>query len=1082
MATIEQLNEGIRRAAAANDANAVRVLGTELRRMQAESAQASPAAQEFYREKPPGEITPIEFKGRAPEQVDLRVGDISAPPELAAELLKLKSPDAGFITESNVAAMQGTMKGATVRDVLNREIASGGISPSETLDPQQFPVLAPLLEQYKQEMEPSILGAMARGAVSQVGPVLGGLAGGAAGSILGGVGGIAGGLGGAVAGGQIQGAIEEKVRTPEEANAARAQAAFDEARARKSRAIGEFAPQLLTGRPSVSTIRSAMEGNTRAITEVAIGSILGAGIPLATGGGVERAVLGGIGGAALQPRDFVARGFQKPLRTERAAQTSAGNIVKEYVAQTGEAPEAVAEKIGRIPRELSSRGVTPLTSELSGNEGLISLGNALSNMNVGLRNVRSRSRAAVSKNIGDALRQSGATFDDTEQFFRQRNEQLFADAQAAYESFMKAGDQDALGILQTAFSEQKSLLDAASGKVASQEGLFDAAKEALEKARVKIASRTGQKDVSSNIVKEVFNDEKLKEKALVDDAYAPVNVSNLKSDAANTLKAAIKAKGPEGAGLFGNVPPLVSKVLSELKPKKAISIEATPEWLKGVSDESFQNLPESIRKVLSNPNLVDANDAKRVTVQDLRSGISAANGSIGASNDSNEIRILKILKEGFEKDIDALGEISSQVAAANSLYRAYKLKYGGAVGDAIEYGKLPDSRTLDAYMAKPTEFQQVLRSALKERPEAMQAVEDWIINDLANSVGENATPQRFNSWLNKRQVEGWLKVFPEVMPSVQAYASEVSKATEGLSAAQMAMRASKEQMKQVAVSPMAKEQAKIAKEAAKRRATLEIENTKKAISESAATRVLGQSAVNAIDEVMSKGNPARSAQELVKIAATDKTGKASEGLKNAMYEYMQKQFSRYGEVVSTLEDTSAKLTQDQLAASYAGLNKMLVKDSSSREAVEAILGKNSPELKMLDLYRGQIEVMERFRRPGQGQSVTSLNTELSKEFNDRVAKNTLGFLGRLAYMSLPEGMKSGATSSAMRGLIGMVRWNGDTADRARAIMVEAMTDPKLMKQLLTTINKENEPQARAFIKTYFTPNLSGLPEEKKSEK
>ena len=116
---------------------------------------------------------PIEFQARPSEEVKASLSGLPEP-ELAAELLKIKSPQGGAPTESNVQAMSGTLeRTGSIRDVLNKEIASGALSPTATLDPQQYPVLAPIWEQYKQEMEPSMLGAAARGAVSQVGPTAG---------------------------------------------------------------------------------------------------------------------------------------------------------------------------------------------------------------------------------------------------------------------------------------------------------------------------------------------------------------------------------------------------------------------------------------------------------------------------------------------------------------------------------------------------------------------------------------------------------------------------------------------------------------------------------------------------------------------------------------------------------------------------------------------------------------------------------------------------------------------------------------------------------------------------------------------
>jgi len=252
---------------------------------------------------------PIEFQGRPAEQVKATLGDFVPPPELAADLLKTKSPQGGAPTESNVQAItEQIQKTGSIRDVLNKEVASGALDPKATLDPQQYPVLAPIWEQYKQEMEPSFLGAMARGAESQAGAVVGGAIGAGLGAMGAPVTGPAtpflGRMGGAVAGAKLQKAAESAFRTPQEQTAAQAQAAFDASRAttRTGTAIGEVLPHLTSMRPALNTIERAMSGDAQAITQVAMGSVLGAAVPAATGGGVERTIVGGITGGLMEPR------------------------------------------------------------------------------------------------------------------------------------------------------------------------------------------------------------------------------------------------------------------------------------------------------------------------------------------------------------------------------------------------------------------------------------------------------------------------------------------------------------------------------------------------------------------------------------------------------------------------------------------------------------------------------------------------------------------------------------------------------------------------------------------------------------
>lgn len=1005
----------------------------------------APAASSQLTVERPGMLEqPIEFQGRPPEQVGATLADLVPPPELAADLLKIKSPQGVAPTEANVQAIASQLeRTGSIRDVLNKEVASGGLSPTATLDPQQYPVLAPIWEQYKQEMEPSMIGAAARGAVSQIGSTVGGLAGGAAGSLMGPMA-LPGAIGGSVLGGMAQQEIVSGFQTPQEQQATQAQAAFDRARAQWSRGAGEVVPQLLSQKAAVNTIGRALAGETKAIAEVALGGLIGGGLAKLGGGTTADVTLGTVAGAGLQPRQFlpgtkipIASALQRDIRTEQAAQQGARRIVQEFATEAGGVPEELAQRIERTAPVLMSEGVTPLTTEISGNEGLISLGNALANINKALLSVRQRSREAISRNIGETLQQSGATFQETKAFLQQQTQQLRDDAIAARDAFVRAGDRQAASIIEGALSAEREAFQRASQNLATAEDVLDTMKQALETARIKIASRTGARDRASSLVKEVWERERLAEKELVDKAYEPQRVSTLQSDAKNTLEAARQAAGPKGAGLFGDLPEKIKDILIKLEPKK--------------------DVPAS------------------VSVQDLRSGISAINGKIGASMDANEIRLLKMVKEGFEKDIEALGDISSEIAAANQKYRSYKEKYGGKTGDAVRFGKVEDSRTIDAYLSKPLETQYQLRAAIKDDPQALQAVQDWIINDLSTSVGEKATPARFNKWLKDRNVEGWLEVFPEARASVDAFARDVAQATEAVASAEGVRRTFVQELKGLGkeASELAKEQARDIKKTTAFQARERLKQQQKEIADSAASKVLKKNPVKAIAEMMDSGDPEEFAKDLMRSAAKDPTGKATEGVKNAMYQYLKRETALLGKIASTAENPTATVTMEQFERSFKQLNEILVEDGEIRNAITTILGKGSKELGMLDLYRGQLEVMERFRRAAAGQSVTSLNTQIAQRFAESEAKNMLGYFGRIAYGITPPGLKQGGAGTAARAagalIDKLISVSGDPSGRARAILVEAMTDPDLMAKLLRPLNKETLPEAKTLIKLYLTP-------------
>jgi len=454
---------------------------------------------------------------------------------------------------------------------------------------------------------------------------------------------------------------------------------------------------------------------------------------------------------------------------------------------------------------------------------------------------------------------------------------------------------------------------------------------------------------------------------------------------------------------------------------------------------------------------------------------SAADVQAALVNSKDSSPAAKSVSDSFGKIVDLINSpngIDKNILALPAV--------NAAKGVFNKFGGTEDSRTIDAFLNGPIEGVRQLKDALKNKQEGVQAVQDWIVNDLASSVGDSATPAKINAWLSKRNVEGWLKEFPEALPTINAYLSDVSKATEAEGAMTAAVRTAKQRLQGVKIEPAARQDATVVREAAKRAAAAQVRQAQETAANSATARVIGKEPISAITSVMESGNPAKAAKELSDLAATDKTGKATEGLKNAVRQYMDEQRVRFGEVVSTLEDPTVTVTMDQLATSYAGLNKMLTAGTQERQVLEQILGKGSRELNMMDMYRGQLETMERFRRASAGQSVTSLNMNLKQQFEDKMANNLLGVLGRFAYNALPEGARYGASGTAIRALSDLtskLSWTGDPSARSRAIMIEAMTDKNLMAQLLRPIDKKNLPEAKAFIKTYLVPQGANQPQQ-----
>lgn len=512
MPTIEELSAALVKADAAGNAADAKVFADAIRQLQSQQSTAGPSP---YAENVGMLEKPIEFQGRPTEEVKATLGDFVPPPELAADLLKVKSPQGGMPTESNVQAItEQIQKTGSIRDVLNKEVASGALDPKATLDPQQYPVLAPIWEQYKQEMEPSFLGAMARGAESQIGAVAGGAAGAALGGmtapVTGPAGPLLGRMGGAVAGTEIQKAAESAFRTPQEQTAAAAQAAFDASRTstRTATAIGEVAPHLTSMRPALNTIEQAMSGDRGAIAAVAMGAVLGGGIPAATGGGVERSIVGAVTGGAMEPRIAARTSAVTPRQLESISAAEQAGIpvytqdVFRPQGRTGQALQRAGEALpfGTTSQRITGQQATQRAAE----ETFRRFGVELSNLG---QTGTDRALTAVF------------------QSFERRRGRLLRQSQIQRQQAMQAADATGLPVPLT---NSLPAIDNAINQLRSNELLRDAAREVERIRNALVGGNLGTLESVRQSVGELFDAPNLANvrtqgSRAISNLYGPIN-------------------------------------------------------------------------------------------------------------------------------------------------------------------------------------------------------------------------------------------------------------------------------------------------------------------------------------------------------------------------------------------------------------------------------------------------------------------------------------------------------------------------------------------------------------------------------
>ncbi|CAB4163395.1 hypothetical protein UFOVP811_25 [uncultured Caudovirales phage] len=943
-----------------------------------------------------------------------------------------RPPASGF--ESRFTDVTGYLNpkqlGDTPKEILDTAVAEGLISPTYTPADDATDEFSTAWRTYQQEMAPSAAGAAFRGATRAIIPTLGGIAGGAAGSVVPVPGAaIVGGMAGAMAGS----ALQEKMMpmSTEE----QAQAQFDVASrgTRYSRMAGEVIPQFLVARPAVSTIGKALAGDVAAAKSLAVGAGFGAGTSLAGSAAqgelpdLERLAFDTITGAALEPSRLGQKLFDRTARQEIAAQQAATNVMGKFVKNK---PQAIADLAAA--GELAGEGVRPLSGDVVGDEGFLGLQQALRNREAELRNIDQASAEALAKGVDVTLEPTALSPLRTQEIFAAQNEGMLARAQEAYDGLMRQGDTASANIMRQAqglADEQMTLVN--DGVKAAEHGNATIAL-LLQRAESEIAQRRGDQTESGKVVSNALKAEEGEAYQGAKELWTKLNKLGVVTDFANARNAVKQIKKEVSL----NDPP--AEVLSLLEKYK--------------------------------------NPKKKVPVDKLITAIqevgSAQAQQLGPGGNKNTARLLGKFKDALDADLDALGNISSEVKEAKAAWKVYADKYlNKASGQVLaRKSNVEPSQTIEAY-ATSVEGLQQLRSAASNRKDVVTAVGDWIYGQMLDSVRGNPSLEAIQGWVNGKTGRMLLDVFPEVYQSkIAPELAALASAEKQLEFSEVAIAKAKEiAAEKGAVTTKQLQQATVKAETAKARiqepAQIKLQDAKKAVQSSQAAAYIGAAPEAAIGKVINSENAAVYMTELVARAAQDESGQAIEGLKNALKNYLNVAVRRPGEVASTKNTLKPLVTAD-LSLSPALLNEYFREGGSQRAAIEILLGKDSKELQALDKARKQVEMYARRRRAAGGQSVTSLNQMLAGDLDVSLAETTLGVLGRLTSSVMPMELKR--VTGVMSDLTDVFRtiWRGDVAKKAQGMLVNAMIDPQAAIELLRPLDRQSLPRIKSWLRVY----------------
>ena len=1041
--TLQELLEGLDTAVKNNDAKSAETLMSAISILEKKQA-AVPEGGPF--ERPPGELQPQPFMGReAREEANL---NRNVPPELIAEFRQAQTGEAP--TQTEVESFKKAAGSRSTRDFFNNLVSQGAIDLGSSFNPEQSPTLAGAWEKYKQEMKPSFFGAMARGAEEQVIPALGGMAGGAlAGTLTGaltanpfiGVGGsILGGVAGAKAGAKLQ----QEILPPTEEELAQRQ--FDEAKMfpNLGRKVGEFIPSLATGKPSASRIagiagvglRTAVDAARKmAIKEGAIGA--GASFVSAAMDGrlptAKEIAEGAIMGAITRPTDFgTAMMMPRKQRTQLAGRRSAEQTMQEFAG--GEKPaELAATAIEKgIP---TSPGATFFAGEISGNEGLLGLQEALATTNAGLRSIRQQTREAVASDLGATLQpQGGAGIEAAQGVIQAQHDKLIRAAEAARDSAIEKGNREAVSAFNDALVESRNNFNAAKQGAIAADAALEASAARLKQAGQQFAQaqKSRSRSDQSITVEQVLLRNAKEEKALHDEAYAKAReeTGDLVVDYANTIKALKEVR--KKAGERGSIPEHISKM---------------------------------IKGLIENP---DKNKVNRV--EDIDSDYRSISGELSDTKNIAHRSWLGMVKNSLKADLETAGNASPLFAKANKLYFEYARKYFDGPAWGVIYGqgnkKTPPSQTIDAYTSDLESLIQ-LKESIKGDPAAQQAIDNWFVDMFSQKVESAPTVKSMENWAMKGDARDFSRVFPSARAAVDKAQSDIRTAEAGVERAQQEKTLARELAAEAKAELTekkvdAKQRETVIEKEKRQQAKEAFRNEQERIQGMAVNKILGKDAKMAFTNIFKSDDPVGMTSEIMATLRGNK--QAEEGFKNALSSYLNENLRSNSRVETTL-NKAEPVKPDEFAALFGKLNDFLTEGLRERAVLEKVYGKDSKEMKALDIIRKQYELLARPTRTTQGQSQTALRTAIGSNLSDINKNNSLGALQRIA-AGLDE--KVGAGARFFTAVSSLLRFasKGDPSKVALNILVEAQTNPKLAAELLRGQTPDSIKKLRPYAKFY----------------
>ena len=989
--------------------------------------------------------------------------DGSITPEFARDFMLLA---AGAVNARSLKYNTGKeeIPVETPRQVFDAAVQNQLLAPSFDADPK-FGAFKSHWDQYKTEMDPSMLGAAGRGAVSAIGSTAGGIAAGAVASPT-----VYGVIPAAIAGGAGGAALQESAFPSSSKDIA--QRMFDESRdsTRRSRLAGEIVPSLVTETPTFIGPNNAMAklaklemprqvldfaGSALAKVDIAaakkmlLGGAIGGAIPAAidaiTGKAVdlERVVQGIFQGGAMQ-----GNSFGKLLHDRLASTTQQALEIRNKLFQRNVSEDARTNAIFRLQEagSVNLGGVRLMSGELVG--GMLArmqrvLG-ATSDARISDR--AAANERAIAMNLANELSPEGAPATATRAYAEEWQNRLFAEADDLYRSLSEAGQAQYADVLDTAMRQSAAAHAARDQGILNAETAEALTLRNLEAAVADIKLRAGIREPAAKAVRDILTSEGDVVIKAASKLFETPKTSAARTTFDNTYQALRWSQGSQGFGESGRkdkgiAPAIVSRLLKLRKP----SISAT----------GRRRHERPVKELITD-------------YRNINQAISEA----ATNNQDNTVRVLMKIREGMQKDLDAAGKVWPELQEANKAWaEAMKIYGDGEIGKVVDSrNAIPTAETLDKIFKGKSGTQdfsaaQQLRAAIKERPEGIAAVTDWFVHRLALKGGK--TSESMSTWLNKPEQLEALNSFPEARASLVEHVRDIRNAELQVASAETAKEAAKAvpNVNPRHVDPDVRAAAREQRDAIAAVARDRQTDMRREISSNAFSRFVGADPQVAIREILNTRDPVGAMRQAVQMAEQDPSGEAVQGLRNAVRDFIGEAVEKNGRPLSADNQPDRPLGRGELALSLAKLNDFMKTSSPMRAVIEVAYGPDSVELRALDMAREQMEIWSKTQQLTPGSSPTADLAGLQKAMEGEVQDNLLGFISKVGKGLMPR--SSAFNRMTWLGDMFSGVYNRGLEQMVERFQVDAMLNPNLAIEALLPLRPENMPRINAILKNYF---------------